>query len=71
VNIAGPLPPAWTQIPLSQAPQFETLPPKALEEIPNFRPMLIQNPAAQLAAPGKKKDDDDGGEGPDFTAALR
>jgi hypothetical protein len=72
VNIAGPLPPAWTLVPISEGPKYETLPPKALEEIQNFKPMLIQNPAAQLPAPGKKKDDDDdGGEGPDFSAALR
>jgi type IV secretory pathway TraG/TraD family ATPase VirD4 len=69
VNIAGPLPPAWTQIPLSETPKYDSLPPKALEEIPNFKPMLIQSPAAQLPAPGKK--DDDEPPAIDYAAALR
>jgi type IV secretory pathway TraG/TraD family ATPase VirD4 len=68
VNIAGPLPPAWTWVPISEGPKYETLPPKALVEIPNFKPMLIQNPAQQLAAPSQEKKE---GEGFDYLNALK
>lgn len=71
VNIAGPLPPAWTKIPLSETPKYDSLPPKALEEVPNFKPMLIQNPAAQLAAPSQDKKDGDEPPAIDYAAALR
>lgn len=47
VNVAGPLPPAWTTIPLpvEQSVESEALGrPAAIEEIENFRPMLVANP---------------------------
>lgn len=71
VNIAGPLPPAWTEIPLSLNPKFDTLPPKALEEIQNFKPMLIAPPAGLLAGPSQDKKDGDEPTGIDYAAALR
>lgn len=44
VNVAGPLPPAWTSIPLPAEPQPEAVRVVGIEEMPNTRAMLVQKP---------------------------